>query len=115
MATVREKRIYLASPYSSQDSAVRQDRYEEACKKAAELMSQGYNVFSPIAHSHPISQHIGNGLDHDFWLSQDLSFLESWADEMWVLMLPGWEESIGIWKEVNFATEKGIKIKRCAV
>jgi len=105
------RKIYLASPYSSTVKAVCNDRFQATCKAAAKLMREGYNIFSPIAHSHPVSQHIGNHLDHNFWLEQDLSFLDSWADEMWVLMIDGWEESEGIAAEIKRAEIIGLPVK----
>ena len=47
--------IYLASPYSHPDTAVRELRFREACRAAAELIRRGHAVFSPIAHGHSIS------------------------------------------------------------
>lgn len=103
--------MYLCSPYSHPDPAVRQHRFDAVCQYAAKLMSEGHNVFSPIAHSHPISLHLDNSLDHDFWLKQDLSFLERWADEMVVLCLPGWGESKGIVIEIKAAEQAHIPIR----
>ncbi len=80
------KRIYLASPYSHEDEMVMKDRFDKVCAKAAELMARGYIVFSPIAHSHPIAQHlpISYTTDFDHWMKQDLDYIEIWADEIWV-------------------------------
>jgi len=105
------RKIYLCSPYSSPDKTVCNDRFRLACKAAAKLMRDGYIVFSPIAHSHPVAQYIGNRLDHGFWLEQDLSFLDSWADEMWVLMIDGWQESEGIAAEIKRAETIGLPVK----
>lgn len=102
--------IYLASPYSHPDAKVRQQRFEAVCKKAAELMLAGHNVFSPVAHSHPISLHLGNSLENQFWLRQDITFLIKWADEMWVLTLDGWKESKGIEVETKVANRKGLPV-----
>ena len=104
--------IYLASPYSSPDVYIREERFREACRYAAKLMAEGHNVFSPIAHSHPVSLHMDNSMDHDFWLKQDLSFLERWADKMVVLCLPGWDESRGIAVEQFRAIELGIPVDK---
>lgn len=98
------KRIYLASPYSHPVKAVRQDRFRLACKAAANIIKQGHICFSPIAHSHPIADYLENHNDSEYWLKQDFSFLDSWADELWVLMIPGWKESKGIAAEVKYAT-----------
>ncbi len=47
--------IYRASPYYHEDKEVRIDRLVKACFAAAELMKREIDVFSPIAHSHPVS------------------------------------------------------------
>ncbi len=49
--------IYLASPYSHDDPAVRQERFDAACRAAAELVRQGKTVFRPVAHSHAICRY----------------------------------------------------------
>ena len=102
------KKIYLASPYSHPDPSIRQARFDSVCKKAADLMREGYVVFSPIAHSHPISRYLRNPNDADFYLKQDLPLLEMF-DEMWVLALSGWKESKGIQIEMEHAKTNNIK------
>jgi hypothetical protein len=97
------KRIYLCAPYTSPDPDVIKKRVELVNKKAAELMDGGYNVFSPISHSHPISEYTkADALEHDFWLNQDLPFME-WCEEVWVYILDGWRESKGIKREITEA------------
>lgn len=95
--------IYLASPYSHPDPEVRERRFEAACRAAGRLMLKGKVVFSPVAHSHPIER---IGLDRrygqDFWLRQDIPFLRG-AAELCVLKLPGWEQSIGVEAEIQYA------------
>ena len=105
------KNIYLASPYSHRDTMVMENRFTTICIVAGKLMAKGYNVFSPIAHSHPISQHLSNQIDHEFCLGQDLSFLNSWADELLVCMMDGWETSKGIKIEVEVATRLHLPIR----
>lgn len=104
--------IYLASPYSHDSQTVRETRFQNICHVAGVLMERGYTVFSPIAHSHTISNYIGNPTETDFYLKQDVTFLEKWADEMWIIELDGWEESKGIKKEIDFCVKHDIPIKR---
>lgn len=104
------KLIYLASPYSKYPQG-RYEAYAKVCKKAAELMVQGELVFCPIAHSHPIEEigmegHIQEG---DFWLTQDFAVLSK-CDAIYVYKMPGWEESYGVGKEIEFAKDRGIPI-----
>ena len=42
--------------------------------------------------------------EHTFWLNFDRDVI-SCSDEMWVLTLPGWEESVGVANEIAFARE----------
>ncbi len=46
--------VYLASPYTSSDIAVCEERYQAACRATAALIRAGQVVFSPIVHSHPL-------------------------------------------------------------
>ena len=97
------KKIYLATPYSHKDPVVREQRFLVVNKFAGELMKEGYVVFSPISHSHPISLCLGNSnsLNHDFWLAQDETFLD-WCDEMFILKQEGWEKSKGLQFEIDY-------------
>lgn len=101
--------IYLASPYTHDDPKVRAERWIAVCKECARLMSRGIKVFSPIAHTHPIALQGLRG-DWDFWKSYDSQFLE-WCSELWVLMLEGWEDSVGIKEEIELAKCMGKPIQ----
>jgi nucleoside 2-deoxyribosyltransferase len=94
---------YLASPYSHPDPAVREQRFRAACQAAVALLHAGRVVFSPIAHSHPLAQHGLPGNWH-FWERYDRAFLER-CDEVVVLMLDGWQESVGVREEIRIARE----------
>jgi len=103
-------KVYLACPYSHADKSVREHRVEQVNKKAAELMMSGYLVFSPLSHSHPISKHCDvDPCDNGFWLRQDLWILDI-CDEMHILCLHGWDESVGIGVEIKHAKSKGIEV-----
>jgi hypothetical protein len=97
--------IYLASPYTDADPAVRQWRFESACRAAAALTCQGKTVFSPIAHSHAICA-FGVPLDWQFWARHDRRYLEV-CDEVVVLTLDGWQESVGVRAEIAIAQKLG--------
>ena len=111
------KFIYLASPYTSYDFdygkalQIKEERFQKVCKKAADLMKEGYIVFCPIAHSHPIDP-CGDRLPQttSFWMEQDLPIL-SYVDELWVYKLPGWEESKGVREEIRFAMNNKKPVK----
>lgn len=102
--------IYLASPYSHADENIRRERFDAACKVAAHLMEAGHVVFSPIAHSHPIEQHMGEIHDTAWWMRQDLAFMEG-CERMVILALPGWEMSKGVRMEREWFEERGRSVE----
>jgi len=108
---IKPIKIYLATPYSHRDEMVRLARFHAVNRKAAELMSRGYVVFSPISHSHPIANYIPREYVNswEFWKAQDMPLLE-WADELWVMDVTGWKESTGVTAEVARAMEMGMPV-----
>lgn len=97
--------IYLASPYSHPDALIREQRFREACRAAAALLRAGYAVFSPIAYSHALVEH-GLPTDWSFWARQDRKLLAR-CDEVVVLQLDGWIDSVGVQSEIALARELG--------
>lgn len=104
--------IYLASPYSHPDPAVREHRFRKACRVAALFMRTGQAVFSPIAHGHCICTY-GLPTDWRFWEPFDRQMLER-CDEVAVLMLDGWRESVGVRAEIQIASERGKPVRYVA-
>ncbi|WP_051676877.1 DUF1937 family protein [Maridesulfovibrio frigidus] len=97
-------KIYLACPYTHPDPEVRTNRYEAVNIAAARLITAGYIVYSPISHSHGITN-TGLPMDWTFWKRIDQEFIR-WADQLWILKLEGWEESHGIGAELEFAASE---------
>ena len=100
--------IYLASPYSKYHGG-KEKAFKLVVAKAAELMLEGYEVFCPIAHTHPIQDVIGD-MDADWWLRQDFAVLKH-CDELVVYKMPGWEDSYGVYREIGFAKVNYIPIR----
>jgi hypothetical protein len=96
---------YLCSPYTSADPAIRQARFEAACKAAAELVRSGKHIYSPIVSGHPLCQYELPS-DWSFWRQRDLRFLAI-CDEVLVLKLSGWQQSVGIQAEIAAARALG--------
>jgi len=98
--------IYIASPYSDPSAKVRQDRFDAVCKYAGSLMLRGKVVFSPIAHSHPIAEHLPQDKNTwEFWEPFDLMMLDM-ADDLYVLCINGWNKSPGVAAEIKYAIDK---------
>lgn len=107
--------MYIAGPYTHSDESVRQMRYHLLTEYYAHLTACGYNAFSPITHSHPVHYF---GLDGQYlpaesdWPKNEIPPV-SWMDidrriilgcaEVRVLMLPGWDQSIGVQDEIEWA------------
>ncbi len=100
------KKIYLATPYSHKDFVVMLHRFHQVNKAAASLMKEGDLVYSPISHTHPIALAGDLPKGWDYWEAYDLTFIE-WADELYVLMQPGWKESVGVTAEIKIAKSMG--------
>jgi hypothetical protein len=101
--------IYLASPYSHPDPAVREQRFQAACRAVADLICSGQAVFSPIVHSH----RLGLPTDWAFWEPFDQAHLVR-CDELAVLTLPGWEDSVGVAAEIALARALGQPVRYLA-
>jgi hypothetical protein len=88
---------------------VREQRYRAACQTAAALLRAGHATFSPIVHCHPLVEH-GLPTEWEFWQQVDRRFLVQ-CDEVVVLMLDGWRESVGVQTEIRIARELGKPIR----
>jgi nucleoside 2-deoxyribosyltransferase len=97
--------IYLASPYTHADPAVREQRFRAACQAAAFLMGKGMHIFSPIAHTHPIAE-FGLPKDWAFWQQYDRVFLQA-CSRLLVLTLKGWQQSTGVQAEIGIMAALG--------
>ena len=90
--------VYLACPYAHAEREIMKYRYDTANRAAAKLMDAGIVVFSPLSHSVPIAEILGDR-PHEFWMKMDLPLLHL-CDEILVLRLPGWQNSLGVIDEM---------------
>lgn len=101
--------IYLASPYSHPDLDVMEERFARTALVAAALIKSGKLVFSPILHYHSLKLVGELPGTFDFWREHDAWFIEK-CEEFYVLMLDGWEKSIGVEAEINIVKSLGKSI-----
>lgn len=99
-----DSQLYLASPYSHQDRKVRQRRYQLACEFVALASQHDLTVFSPIVHYHQLANTYKLPLDANFWWSTNRRHLLA-SVGLIVLEIPGWEDSRGVFQEVQFARQ----------
>ena len=101
--------VYLASPYKHKNPEVMKQRFEMACYVAGVLMNRDEVVFSPIAHNHSIAQQHELPKGWDFWKKFDKRFLLC-SKALYILMIPGWKESVGVKAEVEIALRMKLPI-----
>lgn len=102
--------IYLASPYSHPDPAVREERYQKALACVAEFARRKVAVYSPIVHWHEAAKSFELPTDAEFWDVQNTAMLNL-SDKVVLLVLDGWQQSAGIEREFRLARELSIPIE----
>src|SRR5436305_531603 len=100
------REVYLASPFSNPDPAIRRERYDRVSELTVALLKTGRNCFSPIAFSFHLAEQFDLCGSWAFWEKLDIDFLDR-CDELWVYMLAGWEISVGLNQEVEHAEKTG--------
>lgn len=101
---------YLAAPYSKGDASVRLARFEAVTQVAAKLIEQKEIVYSPLTMTHPIDLVLakdGDTLGSEFWVEFDRAFMDC-CSKISVLLLPGWNESSGVAREIAYFAARGI-------
>jgi len=101
--------VYLATPYSHPDKAVRKGRYNLVTQIAAHYSKLGHIIFSPITHSHPMTTYLNMPTTWEFWKRFDFAFLKH-CHTIMVVTIDGWETSVGVQAEIAFAKENNIDI-----
>lgn len=96
--------IYLASPYSARSKELEHHRFEVVQRVAGLLILRGLPVFSPIVHCHEIAIQQDLPGTAEFWQKYNTEFVRR-ASELYVLVMPGWKESLGVQQEIELAKE----------
>ena len=93
---------YLASPYTHDDPAVRQKRYEDVMEVVSVFVLKNEGVYSPVLHFHPLVVKHAIPTDYDFWEDLILSMLRR-ARDLVIVKIDGWETSVGLREEYLYA------------
>ena len=109
--------IYVCSVYSlnkdnigvEEHKALMHERYEFVRDWTAHKLKEGFCLFAPIAHCHDMSLNNDMPRGWDFWGPLDMMYIDA-CDQLWVLEMPGWEDSVGITAEIKYAKEIGMDI-----
>jgi hypothetical protein len=102
--------IYVACPYSDSDIQVVKTRIDSVTKYLAVLAARRQIAFSPLLMHYCLDSGVELPKDYEFWCNHSLTLLGK-SDIMHVLTLPGWDLSIGVLDEIEFAEKNGIPIE----
>lgn len=105
---------YFAHPYTCKDKdgnyvpEGEEANFRLANYRAARLIKAGYNVYSPISHTHPIHRALPAFLarhEHELWYELDLDFLKR-TKFAGIILAPGWTQSKGCGMEHDWFLKK---------
>lgn len=103
--------LFLSSPYSHPNDAIREDRVRVAGDACAWLYRQGYLPMSPIVHWHHIALRNDLPTEAMAWTEWNRQWMYA-SDATVVLELYGWRDSQGIAMEVAWAEQAGKPVWR---
>lgn len=100
--------IYLASPYSHPSVTTMLARYYAAKKFTTKQLQSGVAIFSPIVYGRQMEGEMGTAAAD--WASFNDNMLPL-CEEVWVLCLQGWMDSIGVAAEIKLAELHDIPVR----
>ena len=108
--TTKPSLIYLANPYSHKNKYIQDMRFLVTSYIGSKLIEKGFHIFSPIVESHNYAE-VNPALktDWEYWKAHDLLMIDK-CDEVWVITMKGWENSIGVCAEIEYAYQQNIKV-----
>lgn len=101
--------IYIASPYSHRDPAIREHRFQMVEKYIVSELRQKMVAFSPIVYAHKMAVEFGLPTDAEYWKGFNNSIIRLCAS-VTVLRLIGWDKSLGVEYEMQLARELRIPV-----
>lgn len=102
--------IYLATKYSDPDPLVQEYNYGLARTMAYRLMSEkGLHVYSPILHYHDMATHHALPTSAKYWQLIN-QFSIDLCEAVYVYRSFGWQNSIGVRKEIEYARQIEIPV-----
>jgi len=111
------KMVYLASPFTCYYESntlkhqIERFRYDLITEIGGKLeLIYAYAFILPITMSYNTAKYMNVSGEFKYWARRDLTYI-SRSDEVWVVQMEGWEDSIGIREEVKFAQENNITVR----
>ncbi len=106
--------IYLASPYTAynegggMDEVLMEERWQEVFDCYTNLIAAGLIVYCPIVATHEVDKLLGRR-KASFWYEFDKPFIQ-YASMLFILKLPGWENSEGVTREIETCRKRNIPV-----
>jgi len=101
--------VYLGTPYSGTKEEMN-FRAEVVDVISEDLSNKGIMLYSPISSWHSIACKYNMPRNYAFWQDMCETFVSK-CDKVIVVMLPGWQVSVGLMGEIKFALDNGIKVE----
>ena len=98
--------IYLAAPLGHPDPSVRQERFDSVNRYCGYLIRQHELVFSPLSFGATLDE---DAISNSAWYALGLQML-SRCDELRILGLDGWQDSVGVTLETRYARQLRIPV-----
>ena len=98
--------IYLAAPLGHQDPSVRAERFDNVNRYYGYLIRERTLVLSPLSFGASLDE---ANISNSVWYALGLQFLAR-CDEMRILALDGWDESVGVSLEIRYARQLRIPV-----
>ena len=98
--------IYLAAPLGHTDPSVRQERFDSVNWYCGYLIRQHELVFSPLSFGASLNE---DAISNSAWYALGLRML-SRCDELRILTLDGWQDSVGVTLETKYARQLRIPV-----
>ncbi len=104
------KKIFVAGPYNHHNAEIKRQRIDLIVGYCVELFQNGDSPISPLMMGMAMVKLANLPTDTETWVVYSETLMTG-CDELHVLMLEGWEISVGIQAEVAAAKKLNIPIK----
>ena len=102
--------IFLSAPYTHDNKVVVQERMKTIEEIIINLILLKIDAISVLQYGHTLVEKYPNlPINWDYWKDYCFSFIDR-SDIFCVIMLDGWQESVGVKEELEYAKSKNIKI-----
>jgi len=102
--------VYIASPYTNGDLSMEEENFKDITKYVSIKVAEGEVLISPITYGHTLLQFKDMPGTWEFWTNFCFTILAK-CDRLRVVMMPGWDKSVGVAGEISFAQDHGIPVE----